>query len=117
MEIKDKLQKLIQDKKSRIAVIGMGYVGLPLALRFESQGFSVIGIDTDKDKVKLLNQGSSPIEHIKSSILKKALSRNLSFSSDYKLLQSVFFYNSLFLIVNYIFANYYRAIFTDHKSY
>ena len=89
MEIKDKLQKLIQDKKSRIAVIGMGYVGLPLALRFESQGFSVIGIDTDKDKVKLLNQGSSPIEHIKSSILKKALSRNLSFSSDYKLLSDV----------------------------
>ena len=89
MEIKDKLQKLIQDKKSRIAVIGMGYVGLPLALRFESQGFSVIGIDTDKDKVKLLNQGSSPIEHIKTSVLKKALSRNLSFSSDYKLLSNV----------------------------
>ena len=89
MENKDKLQKLIQNKKSKIAVIGMGYVGLPIALRFQSQGFSVVGIDIDEDKVKNLNLGNSPIEHIQSSVLKDSLSRNLSFSSDYNLLSDV----------------------------
>jgi len=46
-------------------VIGLGYVGLPLAIRFSEEGFKVIGFDIDKEKVELLNKGKSYIKHIK----------------------------------------------------
>jgi len=47
-----------------IGVIGLGYVGLPLVLRFARKNFNVIGFDTDKSKVELLNKGKSYISHI-----------------------------------------------------
>ena len=46
-------------------MIGLGYVGLPLAIRFSEEGFKVIGFDIDKEKVELLNKGKSYIKHIK----------------------------------------------------
>ena len=46
-----RLKKKILDKKANIAVIGLGYVGLPLALAFAQKGFKVTGIDTDTDRV------------------------------------------------------------------
>ena len=49
---------------SRKAVIGMGYVGLPLALEFARAGFKVEGFDTDKTKVDALNGGRSYISYI-----------------------------------------------------
>ena len=48
--------------KETVAVIGLGYVGLPLALRASERGYSVIGFDTSKAKVALLRKGISPIE-------------------------------------------------------
>ena len=47
-----------------IAVVGMGYVGLPLALRYAEVGYGVLGIDIDPAKVQALNAGRSYIEHI-----------------------------------------------------
>jgi len=47
-----------------IAIIGLGYVGLPLAIRFAVQGYRVTGIDVDTDKIELLNRGKSYIDHI-----------------------------------------------------
>ncbi len=55
----------IKNKKSVIGVIGLGYVGLPLAIRFSVEGFKVVGFDVDKEKVKMLNGGESYIKHIK----------------------------------------------------
>lgn len=50
-----------------VGVVGLGYVGLPLVLRFGEAGFRVLGFDTDAAKVALLNQGTSYIQHIPSS--------------------------------------------------
>ena len=58
--------QLIEKLSSReavIGVIGMGYVGQPLALRYAQLGYKVLGLDIDQDKVDLLNSGKSDIEH------------------------------------------------------
>lgn len=52
------IQKL-HDRSAVIAIIGMGYVGLPLMLRFNGEGYRVIGIDNDHEKVQRLNRGES----------------------------------------------------------
>jgi UDP-N-acetyl-D-glucosamine dehydrogenase len=53
-------------KNYRIAIIGLGYVGLPLALRFAGTGHHVVGVDSDPTKVRVLNKGESYIRHISS---------------------------------------------------
>ncbi len=64
----DALQK-IKNKEAVVAVIGLGYVGLPLALAFAEAGIRVIGIDLDKQKVDALNRGVSYVEDIPSETL------------------------------------------------
>ena len=54
----------IKQKNVTIGIIGLGYVGLPLAIRFVEVGFKVIGFDIDDSKVKMLNNGKSYIKHI-----------------------------------------------------
>ena len=51
----------------KIAVVGLGYVGLPLSLQFARAGIDVLGLDVDKDKVEALNAGKSYIKHIEAS--------------------------------------------------
>ena len=58
------LKSSIVNRKFTIAIIGLGYVGLPLAIRFSEEGFPVIGFDIDKEKISLLNRGESYIKHI-----------------------------------------------------
>src|SRR5690606_24463037 len=60
---KTSIQKLRQ-KEALIGVVGLGYVGLPLMLRYNAIGFRVLGIDIDDNKVNKLNDGESYIEHI-----------------------------------------------------
>jgi UDP-N-acetyl-D-glucosamine dehydrogenase len=62
--MKEILLNKIISKHSCIGIIGMGYVGLPLALRFIEAGFNVIAFDIDKEKVNKLNNGESYIKHI-----------------------------------------------------
>lgn len=57
----------------KIGIIGLGYVGLPLALHFAEHGASVIGFDIDSKKVALINDGHSPIEHIDGARVSAAL--------------------------------------------
>src|SRR5262247_617717 len=61
---KDTLLKKIHSREARIGIIGLGYVGLPLVLRFGEEHFSVIGFDVDAEKVRKLNAGESYIRHI-----------------------------------------------------
>jgi UDP-N-acetyl-D-glucosamine dehydrogenase len=63
------LREKIEQKEALVGVIGLGYVGLPLVLRFWEVGFSVLGFDTDQDKVERLNRGESYIKHIPSSLV------------------------------------------------
>ncbi len=57
-------QTKVQAKKLRVGVLGLGYVGLPLAREFAGEGFKVLGFDIDDKKVKILNSGRSIIKHI-----------------------------------------------------
>jgi UDP-N-acetyl-D-glucosamine dehydrogenase len=68
----------VSTQQSKIlAVIGQGYVGLPLAMAAVDAGWSVIGVDTFEAKVKQINSGSSPIEDISDLQLQAALSRGV----------------------------------------
>jgi len=58
------LREKIANKEALVGVIGLGYVGLPLVLRFWQVGFPVLGFDTDRDKVDHLSRGESYIKHI-----------------------------------------------------
>ncbi len=60
----------IENKDAFVGIIGMGYVGLPLAVEFGKKGFKVLGIDTMEDRVAHLNRGESHIEDVPSGELK-----------------------------------------------
>jgi UDP-N-acetyl-D-glucosamine dehydrogenase len=64
MTLADQLMSRIQARTARVAVLGLGYVGLPLAETFSWGGFPVLGFDIDPLKIGLLNQGKSYIGHI-----------------------------------------------------
>ncbi|WP_350019521.1 nucleotide sugar dehydrogenase [Priestia flexa] len=58
-------------KTKKVAVLGLGYVGLPLALLFAKKGFNVIGLDVDRSKVNLLQQGKSYIPDVSNEEIKR----------------------------------------------
>jgi UDP-N-acetyl-D-glucosamine dehydrogenase len=66
MTIKDTLIKKLQEKTARVAILGLGYVGLPLAVVFGEAGFNVTGVDPDARKVEKLRKGESYIPDVKS---------------------------------------------------
>ena len=69
----------------RIAIVGLGYVGLPLALQFARSGVEVLGLDIDSAKVDSLNQGKSYIKHIESSAVAEAVKAGrFSATTDFK---------------------------------
>jgi UDP-N-acetyl-D-glucosamine dehydrogenase len=63
------LLKKIESKTARVGIVGLGYVGLPLAVEFAEAGFTVTGIDIDKKKVAALNRGESYIQDIPTAVL------------------------------------------------
>jgi UDP-N-acetyl-D-glucosamine dehydrogenase len=78
------LRERIITKEARIAVIGCGYVGLPLAVRFAETGFRVAGIDVDEQRVRTLRDGTSPIMDVSQERLGEQLeSGRFRASSDY----------------------------------
>ena len=60
----EQLNTKIRSKQAIIGIIGLGYVGLPLAVEFGQAGFSIVGIDVDQKKVNTLNQGISYIQDV-----------------------------------------------------
>lgn len=72
MTHQQRLLAKLADKSAVIGIFGLGYVGLPLALRFAAAGFRVIGFDIDPEKVAALNAGRSYIGHIPDSSVEKA---------------------------------------------
>lgn len=77
----DLIDKL-NNRKSIIGIIGMGYVGQPLALRYSQLGYKVIGFDVDQDKVDLLNGGRSDIEHIPVTAIAAAIAAGFECTVD-----------------------------------
>ena len=64
MDHKQELLGKIEDRQAVVAIAGLGYVGLPLAVEFANAGFPVLGLDVDEDKVRTLNAGGSYIDDI-----------------------------------------------------
>jgi UDP-N-acetyl-D-glucosamine dehydrogenase len=88
MEHLARLLQRIETHEARIAIIGLGYVGLPLAVVFAEAGYRVIGIDIDVKKVDTINQGQSHIEDIPGSrIAPLVASERLTATTDYSVLQ------------------------------
>src|SRR5437899_12774067 len=66
----ERLLKKITDRTAHVAVIGLGYVGLPLAMGFAKAGYHVTGIDVDAGRVGRLKKGDSYIQDVPSSDLR-----------------------------------------------
>ncbi len=81
--MKTELIAKLKSKTACIGIVGMGYVGLPLMLRFSEVGFTVIGIDIDAEKVNRLNRGESYIEHIPGQAICSARARGFHATSDF----------------------------------
>jgi UDP-N-acetyl-D-glucosamine dehydrogenase len=74
----------------KVAIVGLGYVGLPLSLQFARSCVNVLGIDVDAKKVELLNNGQSYIKHIDHSAIAELLSSGkFSASTDFGLIKEV----------------------------
>jgi len=67
------LKKKIQSKKAEIGIVGLGYVGLPLAMEFVRAGFMVHGIDLNQERVRCINQGVSHVLDVPSDVLRAAV--------------------------------------------
>lgn len=79
MQLKEKFK----NKNAVIGIVGLGYVGLPLMLRYNAIGFKVLGIDIDQDWVSMLNQGKSKIEHISNESISFALNNGFEATTDF----------------------------------
>ena len=80
---KDDLLRKLNDRTARIGVVGLGYVGLPLVLRFAQVGYKVVGFDIDEKKVTRLSRGESYIERIGGETIRAALERGFQATTDF----------------------------------
>ena len=90
--MKEKILKKIKNKEIIVGVIGLGYVGLPLAVEKAKAGFKTIGFDIQKEKVSLVNAGHNYIGDVVDSDLKKLVeARTLSATTDFSFVKDVDF--------------------------
>jgi UDP-N-acetyl-D-glucosamine dehydrogenase len=87
---KSELLKKIETRQAKVGVVGIGYVGLPLAVALAQVGFEVTGIDVDASKVASINRGESYVEDVPSEVLRPLVeSGKLRASNDYADLRNV----------------------------
>lgn len=90
MSIQAELLQKIADRQAKIGIVGMGYVGLPLAVAFAQAGFRVVGVDVSQPKVEMLNRGESYVEDIAVEVLRPLIAQGLiQASTDYTALAEV----------------------------
>jgi UDP-N-acetyl-D-glucosamine dehydrogenase len=80
---KDKMNEKIQSRTAKVGIVGMGYVGLPLALLYSENRFTVTGFDIDQRKVDTLNAGGSYMVKLSASDVQKARTQGFSATADY----------------------------------
>ena len=90
MEHKHQLLERIARREARIGIVGLGYVGLPLAVAFAQEGFAVVGVDLDARKVSALQRGESYVEDVPSEVIAALMnSGQFSAGTDYAALADV----------------------------
>ena len=77
------LHEKISDRSAIVGVIGLGYVGIPLALSISDAGFSVVGFDVSKERIEELNAAKSPISHIADADIKAMIDKGFSVTEDF----------------------------------
>ena len=82
-EIKQSAIGKFRDKTATIGIVGLGYVGLPLMLRYAETGFKVLGFDIDAEKVNKLNKGETYIEHITADKIAAARTAGFEATTDF----------------------------------
>ena len=70
------LNRKINDRSAKIGVVGLGYVGLPLAIEFVNAGYKVVGIDVDENKINSIKNGNNYIKDVDDDILEDAVTNN-----------------------------------------
>lgn len=83
MNLVENFITIVSNKTVSVGIVGLGYVGLPLALRFSEIGIHVIGFDIDQKKIDSLNSGKSYIKHIPDEMIQSGVSKTLSATSDF----------------------------------
>jgi UDP-N-acetyl-D-glucosamine dehydrogenase len=83
LEKTSEIRRRIETREARIGIVGMGYVGLPLALLFSEERFVITGFDVDSRKVETLNQGGSYIVRIPGTEIESARKHGFSATADY----------------------------------
>ena len=74
----------IKNKKAKIGIVGMGYVGVPLGIEFAERGLEVVGFDTDAEKIKNINSGKQIMKHISSKKMTKFVKKGCKATSDFE---------------------------------
>ena len=82
-DMKEALLKKLHDRQAVIGIVGLGYVGLPLMLRFTAVGYKVIGFDIDPEKVQALKQGHSYIKHIAADKIASTIKNGFQPTTDF----------------------------------
>lgn len=82
-QTKHELVSRLENKTALIGIVGLGYVGLPLMLRYIQVGYRVLGIDIDRAKVDALNKGQTYIEHIAASMIADAVAKGFEATADF----------------------------------
>jgi len=85
--IKDEIKRLIEGRQARVGVIGLGYVGLPLAVEFARKGFRSVGFEVDARKAEAINRGESYIGDVAAEVIAEAVAaERLHATTDFDLL-------------------------------
>lgn len=79
----NRLKEKLADHTAVVGIVGLGYVGLPLSIRFSEAGFKVIGFDIDPEKPPRLNRGQSIIRHIPNEKIKAAVAAGFEATCDF----------------------------------
>jgi len=85
MDVKRLLLNTIESRQALVSVVGLGYVGLPLAVALAQAGFTVVGVDVDEGRVAAVNRGESYVEDIPSEVL-AAVAERLRATTNYDVL-------------------------------
>ena len=90
MTVAELLEEKIKSRTARVGIIGLGYVGLPLAVEFAKAGFAVTGIDIQESKVAKLNRGESYVQDVPTSALREMVEgRKFSATTDFSVVRDL----------------------------
>lgn len=88
-EGEERFAKAIRERTATLGIVGLGYVGIPLALRFSEVGFRILGFDIDNGRVVSLNAGKSPIKHIAAADVSNMVGRGFEATTDFSRIPEV----------------------------